>query len=317
MAKTLSTEQIMQIAKQTSLGSARLATSEYTRAVLTDVLRERSINPTQYRLLLCLIDTAHEETPLSELAQRVSMTSSAAGQALTPLENLGYVRRVRPAGDGRERAVVLTPAGREFVDETEVVLRQTLWDRFEPHAPDHRETLIRGLREGSAIGELWRDSAMADALVASSSLVAADVAARAVEASLREACRLTLNEARVLQRLAEIGEPMRGVDLAEQLAVSPATATRAAQRLEKRGMVERLATEKNAQAVFLAPTDLGRNAQKTVLTTLDSAGHAIYGAEEKGEMPFIDAIRRGFSVRADELEGTRHRELLESLKPAH
>lgn len=310
-----SPEHLARLAKRTSLGSARLAVSEYTRAVLSDVLRSRAVNPTQYRLLLCVLDSPGAEVPLSELAQRTHMTSSAAGQALAPLEERGLVRRIRPAGDGRERTVALTDEGRIFVEETEEALRQTLWDRFERHAPDHRDTLAQGLREGAAIGDLWRDEALTRDYVASASLVAADVAARAVESSLRSACDLTLNEARVLQRLAEVGEPMRGVDLAEQLAISPATATRAGMRLEKRGLVQRLAAEKNAQAVFLSPTEAGRTAQKAVLGAFDAAGHAVYGAEERGAMPFIDAIRHGFSIRADRLEGTRHRELLESLRP--
>lgn len=310
-----SPEHLARLAKRTSLGSARLAVSEYTRAVLTDVLRDRAVNPTQYRLLLCALDSPGAEAPLSGLAQRTDMTSSATGQALAPLEERGLVRRLRPPGDGRERAVALTAKGRIFIEEAEEALRRTLWDRFEHHAPGHRDTLIQGLREGAVIGDLWRDGALTHDYVASASLVAADVAARAVERSLRAKCGLTLNEARVLQRLAEVGEPMRGVDLAEQLAFSPATATRAGMRLEKRGLVERLGAEKNAQAVFLSPTEAGRAAQKAVLATLDEAGHAVYGAEEHGGMPFIDAIRHGFSVRADHLEGTRHRELLESLRP--
>lgn len=310
-----SLEHLASLAKRTSLGSARLAVSDYTRAVLSDVLRGRAVNPTQYRLLLCALDSPGAEASLSALAQRTHMTSSAAGQALAPLEERGLVRRIRPAGDGRERMVALTAEGRVFIEETEEALRQTLWARFEHHAPGHRDTLIQGLREGAAIGDLWRDENLARNYVASASLVAADVAARAVESSLRSTCGLTLNEARVLQRLAEVGEPMRGVDLAEQLAISPATATRAGMRLEKRGLVQRLAAEKNAQAVFLSPTERGRAAQKDVLATLDEAGHAVYGAEEHGGMPFIDAIRHGFSIRADHLEGTRHRELLESLRP--
>ena len=73
----------------------------------------------------------------------------------------------------------------------------------------------------------------------------------------------------MLQRLGEVGYPMRIVDLARQLKLTSATAVRATDRLAERGWVERMSAPDDRKAVYVACTDEGRHMQDVVLASVD------------------------------------------------
>jgi len=102
-----------------------------------------------------------------ELARRTLVTTGGLTLRVRRLEEEGYVRRERDAGDNRMVHVELTPAGLELVDRAADVHFQNLSRMLDGLDPDERETLARLLgklyvsqREGTSslrgddVGEL-------------------------------------------------------------------------------------------------------------------------------------------------------------------
>ncbi|MDR2035274.1 MAG: MarR family transcriptional regulator, partial [Coriobacteriales bacterium] len=87
---------------------------------------------------------------------------------------------------------------------------------------------------------------------------------------LRNLAGVSFNEYRILQRLSEVGTPLRSVDLVHQLCLSPATVARSADRLVKYDWAARLSDPKDRKAVFIAATEAGLKKQKTLGDSIDS-----------------------------------------------
>jgi DNA-binding MarR family transcriptional regulator len=76
-------------------------------------------------------------------------------------------------------------------------------------------------------------------------------------------CGMTVAQAATLQALAAAG-PLRLGDLGRRLGISPSTLTRNLQRLEERGLLERLADPDDARASLARLTRAGRRAAAEV-----------------------------------------------------
>ena len=91
---------------------------------------------------------------------------------------------------------------------------------------------------------------------------------RAMESALKASCGASLSECRVLQRLGEVGEPLRIGDLASQLQMTAVAVARAVDGLAERGWVERLASPRDRKAVFAAATPQGERQRKVIARTV-------------------------------------------------
>lgn len=91
---------------------------------------------------------------------------------------------------------------------------------------------------------------------------------RAMESALQSACGASLSECRVLQRLGEVGEPLRIGDIADQLQMTPVAVARAVDRLVEREWAVRLASPRDRKAVFAAAMPQGERQQRIIVRTV-------------------------------------------------
>ena len=96
-------------------------------------------------------------TRLVTLAERAGVTKQAIGPVVRELEGLGYVQTTADPHDGRAKRVILTPSGRQVIDQA-----QPLIDRIEDSVRAHLQPagfetltallsqLLNGFDEGDA-----------------------------------------------------------------------------------------------------------------------------------------------------------------------
>ena len=89
-----------------------------------------------------------------------------------------------------------------------------------------------------------------------------------MESALQSACGASLSECRVLQRLGEVGEPLRIGDIADQLQMTPVAVARAVDRLVEREWAVRLASPRDLKAVFAAAMPQGERQQRIIVRTV-------------------------------------------------
>ncbi|MFF1567886.1 MarR family winged helix-turn-helix transcriptional regulator [Streptomyces sp. NPDC058293] len=80
-----------------------------------------------------------------ELAAHTMVTTGAMTKRIDRLERDGLVTRRRAAGDGRGRVVVLTPAGRDLIDDAfseHMTNERRLLDALDPDEAEHLESLL-------------------------------------------------------------------------------------------------------------------------------------------------------------------------------
>lgn len=88
----------------------------------------KGISFSEYRLLKALSHANPCGYPRIDLANEVGLTASAVTRALKPLEKIGYVTTERSERDARQSLAVITPAGREMLDDAQGILQDTLGD---------------------------------------------------------------------------------------------------------------------------------------------------------------------------------------------
>ncbi|MFR2247453.1 MAG: MarR family winged helix-turn-helix transcriptional regulator, partial [Eggerthella lenta] len=108
----------------------------------------------------------------------------------------------------------------------------------------------------------------ASRFAASRALVSLELVKRAMESALQSACGASLSECRVLQRLGEVGEPLRIGDIADQLQMTPVAVARAVDRLVEREWAVRLASPRDRKAVFAAAMPQGERQQRIIVRTV-------------------------------------------------
>lgn len=281
---------------------------EARREVLKRVLKEYGLNVTQFRLLLLLVGYEDGFEQMQGLAAIARLPLNVVTQATNVLVERGLASKDSGTSDGRMKMVRATADGELTVETVHMALVYFLRLRFNPANDAKRGMLLtRGIYSGAHVGGLWSDEFI-KRFPSATNLIAIDCVAREVEGMLREEIGLSYNEARLLQRLAEVGHPMRAKDLATQLALPPTTITRAAQRLESKGYLERLVSSSNAQAVFFWPSQgQGKTCQTHVLAVFNEAVRRLYW--DRVDANHLEALRettRGienlFCVQMDELE---------------
>lgn len=235
------------------------------------VLREQAgMNVTQYRVLLKVYETAGERNRVSDLAKILRLQANVVTQAANALEAQGLVKRIAEPGDARGRLVSITGSGIVRIVHIDTALNDHLFSVLDPIPDDPFRTVQEAIIEIGAGFEAPAQSSVRRTSVVSAYLSALVAVEESTMDALREKTGASFSECRILQRLHEVGEPIRAMDIASQLIMQPNTVTRATNRLEARGWVRRLSDPTNLQAVFLDVTPEGREAQKVVLDTIDA-----------------------------------------------
>lgn len=100
----------------------------------------------QRRTLRTLVELSTSTPPVrvSDLAERLGVTSAGATRMLSKLEDFGYVSRVRePEGDQREVYITLTLAGSQALIDANDVYFERVSDELKRLDDDEQETLAR------------------------------------------------------------------------------------------------------------------------------------------------------------------------------
>jgi len=87
------------------------------RMLDADLMRAQGLHATEYNVLMNLSEAPEQSLRMSELANCVGISVSGLTRAIQRLEREDRVRRVRSASDGRGQVAVLTPAGRQCLED--------------------------------------------------------------------------------------------------------------------------------------------------------------------------------------------------------
>lgn len=220
-------------------------------------------------MLVKLLAAGPDGFAQSDLGRLLDLKPNVVTQALNALEEAGFAERLRSEGaDGRTRTARATGAGEEHVARANASIVERLYALFPTEDADHRAILEASIAAGASIDPPLSGD-VASRFAASRALVSLELVKRAMEGALRRAAGAPLAECRVLQRLGEVGEPLRVGDLATQLQMSPVAVARAVDGLAGRGWTRRLASPNDRKAVFVAATDEGACKQKVIARTVD------------------------------------------------
>ena len=240
------------------------------RALKSGLAAASPLNVTQYRMLVKLLAAGPDGFAQSDLGRLLDLKPNVVTQALNALEEAGFAERLRSEGaDGRTRTARATGAGEEHVARANASIVERLYALFPTEDADHRAILEASIAAGASIDPPLSGD-VASRFAASRALVSLELVKRAMEGALRRAAGAPLAECRVLQRLGEVGEPLRVGDLATQLQMSPVAVARAVDGLAGRGWTQRLASPSDRKAVFVAATDEGARKQKVIARTVDA-----------------------------------------------
>lgn len=240
------------------------------RALKGGLAAASPLNVTQYRMLVKLLAAGPDGVAQSDLGRLLDLKPNVVTQALNALEEAGFAERLRGEGaDGRTRTARATEAGEEHVARANASIVERLYALFPTEDADHRAILEASIAAGASIDPPLSGD-VASRFAASRALVSLELVKRAMEGALRRAAGAPLAECRVLQRLGEVGEPLRVGDVATQLQMSPVAVARAVDGLVGRGWARRLASPSDRKAVFVAATDEGARKQKVIARTVDA-----------------------------------------------
>ena len=86
-------------------------------SIATQTLEAQGLSFSELRLLLAMRAASSRGSRPTDLARELHVTASGITRALLPLEKRGIVAREKDPGDARASQAVLTPAGRQLLDE--------------------------------------------------------------------------------------------------------------------------------------------------------------------------------------------------------
>lgn len=252
-----------------TLDSAFFVAFELAHEGLKAGLHEVScLNCTQYRVLVKLAAAQPEAIGQKDLGLMLDLKPNMVTHAVNTLEEAGFAERVQTPGR-RGCAVRVLEDGVLHIEQANTAIIAQLYRLFPTQTAPFRAICEAAVMAGATI-EPPLSREMSRKFFASRALASFEVLRRRMETALAEACDgATFSECRVLQRLGEVGHPMRVVDLARQLKLTSATAVRATDRLAQRGWVERMGTPDDRKAVYVVVTDAGERMQQVVLDGVD------------------------------------------------
>jgi DNA-binding MarR family transcriptional regulator len=152
-----------------------------------------------------------------------------------------------------------------------------------------------GDRSGGRAADPVNDSELVDAFLGASRALVG-VAVRSLAAAEPE---VTLPQYRALVLLDRRGA-QRVSDLADMLGVNGSTATRQCDRLERKGLLRRNASDSDRRSVFVSPTDRGRTLVSRVTNSRREQIHRILRAMPPQDRVTLIAALTAFADAAGE-----------------
>lgn len=240
------------------------------RALKGGLAAASPLNITQYRMLVKLLAAHGDGIVQAELGRLLDLKANVVTQSLNGLVDAGFAERLRGVGDdGRVRVARITEVGVKHVAQANASIVERLYALFPTEDAGYRSILEASIAAGASIDPPLSGDATGR-YAASRALVSLELVKRALEEALRATCDgAALTECRVLQRLGEVGEPLRVGDIARQLQMTPVAVARAVDKLAERGWVVRLSSPSDRKAVFVDATDAGRRQQRAIARTID------------------------------------------------
>lgn len=251
-----------------TLDSTYLVAFDMTHRALKSGLKAASpLNITQYRILVKLL--LNEPDGLSQrlLGQQLSLKANVITQAVDVLEQHHFALRLR-GSSGRVHTVRATEEGENHVSVVNASIVEQLYTLFPTQDAHNRAILEASILAGASLDSPATPD-VEGLYPATRALVSLELVQQATEEALLETCGAPINECRVLQRLGEVGEPLRISDIARQLQMSAVSVARAVNKLVERGWAQRLASPLDRKAVFVDATKSGKVMQDVIDTTLN------------------------------------------------
>lgn len=265
------------------LDSAYFAALEMGHSTLSKALAAASdLNVTQYRILVKTFAASPESVPLGDMAKILNLKPNVVTQATDTLEAKQLVERRKVSRDARVRTLSVTPAGEKMIAHVNEALVAQLYADFPTENPVYRKMLEASITAGTAIEPPLSDKVVSQ-YPASRTLVSFELIRQTIESAMAEATHASFNDCRILQRLYEVGSPLRSVDLANQLMLPAVTITRTTTRLVEKGWVQRFSSPDNKRAVFVATTAEGIAMAKKLDKVIDEVAYQCFWSKLDAE----------------------------------
>jgi DNA-binding MarR family transcriptional regulator len=121
-------------------------------AIEAQLQRDAGLTHMGYLVLMTLSERPDRRLAMSKLAKRASASLSRLSHVVARLEEKGWVRRERDAGDGRVQIAVLTEQG---------------WDKVVEAAPGHAEAVHQLIFDRLSTAQIRQLTKVAEALLES------------------------------------------------------------------------------------------------------------------------------------------------------
>ena len=240
-----------------NFGSSFFVAFKLTHEALDAALKNASdLSITQYRVLVKLLTAGEAGLPQKEVGALLDLKPNVVTQAINALVDEGLAYRAGTAGDKRFRRAHATPAGEQHVAHVNAAVVEQLYGLFPTDDESWRKILEASIAAGADIDPPLSPE-FSEKYPASRTLVSIELVRIALERGLKDACGAPLSDCLVMMRLGEASRPLRVNDIAEALEMPTANVTRAVDRLQRRGWVRRMGSDRDRKAVFVVPTAEG------------------------------------------------------------
>jgi DNA-binding MarR family transcriptional regulator len=287
-------------------------------ALKNGLIRGSALNIMQYHVLVKVFAVGKKGISQTDLGLALDLKPNVVSQAVSVLEEAGYITRSRKVDgdcDGRVRMVRATKAGVDHAAAVNACIVEQLYTIFPTQNDLFRSILEASIAAGACIDPPLSEQAV-NRFPASRALVSLELIRRKLDAILRRLAGVALSEYRILQRLSELGMPLRSVDLARQLRMSPAAVARSTDRLVAHAWATRLASPHDHKAVFVAATKEGVSMQRSIAATIDSLAHTfLWKNLNREQRHTIAQVGHVVIARLQEKEEAERREALSLLQP--
>lgn len=114
------------------------------RSIFEKNISSMGIHHSQHHLLMYIAREV-EVTSQKQIAEKFGITPAAVARSLKTLESEGFIKRENTASDGRLNSITITAKGRDIVERSYIMFRETDVAVFEDFTDDDIRTLNRYL----------------------------------------------------------------------------------------------------------------------------------------------------------------------------
>lgn len=268
------------------------------------------LNIMQYRILIRAFLSSPAATPQSVLIDSLGLKPSAAAQATAVLEEASFIVRQAGRSDARARDIFITEDGVAHIAQVNAALVDELYRSWPTDTPLFRDILETVVYAGARIDPIL-SSGNSERFPASHVVTTVELIAHRLEYDIVAGAGASLGECRIMQRLCEVGRPLRIGDLADQIFMNNATATRNASKLCGRGWARKLVDPHDSKAVYLDLTEAGAQEAQRICRIIDEAAYTRFWSIMNEEQR--EAFRQLGSVVIADLRRKKEAERLSAL----